>query len=100
MVLGTARLVPLAMRTLRAATASQLTSLASELHDSWIELPEVGKHSPPATIRMVGRLELGDVRPLRSWGPFVRVEVLKRRLELTVEAVLVSRWGTWPTSAA
>lgn len=75
------------MRTLCATTASDLASMASELHDSWIELPEVGEYSPPATIRMGGRLEFGDVRPLRSWGPFVRVEELKPRLELTVEAV-------------
>jgi len=75
------------MRTLRARTASDLVSMASELHDSWIELPEVGEFSPPRTIRMGGQLEFGDVRPLRSWGPFVRVEELKPRLELSVEAV-------------
>jgi hypothetical protein len=61
--------------------------MTSELHDSWIELPPVGEYSPPTTIRMAGRLEFGDVRPLRSCGPFVRVEELKPRLELSVEAV-------------
>jgi hypothetical protein len=75
------------MRTLRATTASDLASMASELHDSWIELPELGERSPPATIRMGGRLEFGGVRPLRYWGPLVRVEELKPKLELSVEAV-------------
>jgi len=75
------------MRTLCAATEGDLASMSSELHDSWIELPEVGEYSPPATIRMGGRVEFGDVRPLRSWGPFVCVEELKPRLELAVEAV-------------
>jgi hypothetical protein len=62
--------------------------MASELHDSWIDLPVVGDYSPPTTIQTNGRLEFGgEVRPLRSWGPFVRVEELKPRFVLSVEAV-------------
>jgi hypothetical protein len=36
---------------------------------------------------MSGRLEFGDVRVLRTFGPFVRVEESKPRLEVAVEGV-------------
>jgi hypothetical protein len=36
---------------------------------------------------MIGKLEFGDVRVLRFWGPFVRVEEMQFRIELTIETV-------------
>lgn len=85
--LGTSRLVPVAMRVLRAATAADLALMASELHDSWIELPAQAEFRVPQPVHLLGTLEFGDVRCLRSWGPFVRVEEMKPRIELTVENV-------------
>jgi hypothetical protein len=61
--------------------------MASELHDSWIELPEAQEFSTARTLRLGGRLEFGEVHRLRSWGPFVRVEEMKPKIELIIEAV-------------
>lgn len=85
--LGTSWLVPVAMRILRAATSEDLALMASELHDSWIDLPPPREFMEPQPVHMLGTLEFGDVRCLRSWGPFVRVEEMKPRIELTVENV-------------
>lgn len=77
----------MAVRTLHATTEARLASLTSELHDSWIELPADCESPTPHTLRMSGRLEFGDVRLLRAFGPFVRVEESKPRLEVAVEGV-------------
>ena len=62
--------------------------MASELHDSWLELPDAAQYSHPTAILLSGYQEFGPVRPLRSWGPFVRVEELKPKIELTIDAVV------------
>ena len=81
-------MVPLAVRTLRATSHSELLQLASELHDSWIELPADTAYASTRSVEIAGTLEFGSVRRVRRYGPFVRVEESKPRFTLTVDNVL------------
>lgn len=44
--------VPVVVRTVHATTGAELARLGSELHDSWIDLPEQG--SDQSTLRLRG----------------------------------------------
>jgi len=65
-----------------------LNRLASELHDSWIDLPSPATFVESEAVQLTGTLEFGDVRCLRAWGPLARVVETKPRIEITVENVL------------
>ncbi len=75
-------------RTITAKCDSDLRTMSSVLHDSWIETPEEFICTTPRSVLLRGRLEFGGTRVLRRWGPFVRVEELRPHLELIVRDVL------------
>lgn len=73
----------------RIRSGRDLPGLSSDLHDSWLRVPQANVFEKPESIEMEGWREFGDTRRLRTFGPLVKVE---ESLPHVVLMVNQTRW--------
>ena len=75
------------MRILTATTSRELAEIASELHDSWIDLPTPQSIPEPWELTLLGELELGNDDVIWSIGALRSIARSKLRLRLMINGV-------------